>query len=104
MAVIVHIPKTSIEKEIKIRIEKELCCSNKTDTNRIELEQIRNQIKKKCFDFLNQAEIEFGLKDRIFALIQKEHRIPILIAALQAMELEDKLLAVLMELLTSKTC
>ncbi len=104
MAVIVHIPKTSIEKEIKIRIEKELCCSNKTDTNRIELQQIRNQINRKCFDFLNQAEIEFGLKDRIFEVIQKENRIPILIARLQAMELEDKLLAVLMELITAKTC
>ena len=104
MSVIVHIPKTDVKKEIKIRIEKELCCSNKTDTNRIELQQIRNQIEKKCFDFLNQAEIEFGLKDRIFAVIRKEKRIPILIAQLQAMELEDKLLAVLMELLTSKTC
>ena len=36
--------------------------------------------------------------------IQNECRIPILIARLQAMELEEKLLAVLMELLTAKIC
>ena len=42
------------------------------------------------------------VKEQIFATIQKEHRIPILIAGLQAMKLEEKLLAVLTELLTAK--
>ena len=89
-AAIISIPKTAIGKEIKIRIDKELRATE-------------NPVRKNCFDFLNQAEIEFALKDQIFALIQKEQRIPILIAGLQAMELEDKLLAVLIEQITAKT-
>ena len=88
-AVIVQIPKMSVQKEVRIIIDKAL-------------RQTKNAVVEKCFDFLNQAEIQFPLKEQIFAAIQKEQRIPILIAQLQAMGLEEKLLAVLMELLTAK--
>ena len=77
------------EQEIKIKVDKELC-------------RIKNDVQKKCFDFLNQAEIEFFLKDRIYGVIQKENRLPILIASLQTMGLDEKLLAVLMEIITAK--
>lgn len=86
--IIVKIPSTSVEKEIRIRVDQGLC-------------QTENDVKKRCFSFLNQAEIEFGLKDQIMAIIQEEHRIPILISELLALKLEEKLLAVLVELITA---
>ena len=51
---------------------------------------------------LNQAEIEFFLKDQIYALVQKENRLPVLISQLHTMNLKEKLLAVLIEILTAK--
>lgn len=89
MAVVVKVPSTNVEKEIVIRLS-------------MELRQEENLIEKKCFDFLNQAEIDFLLKDRIIALIQNEHRVPILVSRLQSMGLEEKLLSVLVEFITSK--
>lgn len=89
MAVVVNVPSTNVEKEIVIRLS-------------MELRQEENLIEKKCFDFLNQAEIDFLLKDRIIALIQNEHRVPILVSRLQSMGLEEKLLSVLVEFITSK--
>ena len=89
MAVVVKVPSTNVEKEIAIRLS-------------MELRQKENLIEKKCFDFLNQAEIDFLLKDRIIALIQNEHRVPILVSRLQSMGLEEKLLSVLVEFITSK--
>lgn len=76
-------------KEIKIRLN-------------LEFRQKENLVEKKCFEFLNQAEIEFGLKDMILSIIQKECRIPILISKLQSMGIEEKLLLVLTEIITSK--
>ena len=58
-AVIVQIPSTSVQKEIRIIIDKAL-------------RQTNNRVEEQCFDFLNQAEIEFALKEQIFATIQKE--------------------------------
>ena len=89
-AIIVQIPATNVTKEIKVKIDKNLC-------------QLKNQTKDNCFQFLNQAEIDFFLKDQIFDLVQKERRLPILISRLHAMNMEEKLLAVLIEMLTAKT-
>ena len=55
-----------------------------------------------CVDFLNQAEIEFMLKDQLYNAIQKETRIPVLIAQLNAMGLEKDLFGALTELITAK--
>lgn len=85
----VQIPETDVTKEIKITVNRELC-------------RTKNDIQENCFNFLNQAEIDFFLKDQIYAVIQKESRIPILIAGLQAMELDEKLLAVLIEMITAR--
>ena len=52
--------------------------------------------------FLNQAEIEFFLKDQIYALLQREKRIHVLMTELKVMNLNEKLLAVLMEMITAK--
>ena len=32
----------------------------------------RNDVVERCFDFLNQAEIEFVQKDRVYELIRSE--------------------------------
>ena len=53
--------------------------------------------------FLNQAEIEFFLKDQIYALLQKEKRIHVLMAELQVMNLDEKLTTVLMEMITANS-
>ena len=85
----VRIPEISITKEIRIRINKKFL-------------RRKNNVEEECFRFLNQAEIEFSLKDQIFDVMQKEKRLPVLISQLHAMGLEDKLLAVLMEIVTAK--
>lgn len=86
----VWLPEGSVIKEIKIRIDKKLI-------------KLENNVKEACFKFLNQAEIEFFLKDQIYALIQKENRLSVLIFQLHAMNLEEKLLEALVEMITAKT-
>ena len=87
---LVQIPATRITEEIKISIKKETCL-------------LKNPVEEICFEFLNQAEIEFFLKDQIYGLIQNEKRLPVLISRLQTMNLEEKLLGALMEILTAKS-
>ena len=60
-----------------------------------------NHVEKRCFDFLNQAEIGFTLKDRLYQMIQKEKRVPVLLAQLSSMDLDEDLLGVLTEILTA---
>ena len=88
-AFVVQIPTTDVTKEIKISVGKEG-------------RRLENDVKEVCFKFLNQAEIEFFLKDQIYDLMQKETRLPVLISRLHTMKLEEKLLGVLMEILTAK--
>jgi len=47
-------------------------------------------------------EFNYAEKDQIYEMIQKENRLPVLIAGLHTMSLEDKLMAVLLELITAK--
>ena len=84
----VQIPETSVTEEIRIFIKKEALCLN-------------NHVQEHIFRFLNQAEIEFFLKDQIYGLILREKRIPVLMTELQVMNLDDKLMAVLMEMITA---
>ena len=88
-AVIVKVPETDVTAEIQIRVD-------------LELRQNSNQVQELCFRFLNQAEIAFGLKDQLYNLICKESRVPALLAQLQTMGLEEKLLSALTELITAK--
>ncbi|MEE1086809.1 MAG: glycoside hydrolase family 31 protein [Schaedlerella sp.] len=87
-AVIVILPEIDVTKEIKIIIDKKLRSS-------------KNNVLKNCFDFLNQAEMDFFLKDDIYSIIEKENRTPVLLAQLQTMNLGDKLLNILTELITA---
>ena len=84
------IPETSITREIKVTLDKKL-------------RRLENDVKKSCFEFLNQAEIPFYIKDQIYEMIQKENRLAVLISQLHTMNLEEKLLSVLLEILTAKT-
>lgn len=88
-AVIVELPEIPVTAEINISLSKESV-------------QKENCVAQLCFDFLNQAEIEFMLKDQLYNAIQKETRIPVLIAQLNAMGLEKDLFGALTELITAK--
>ena len=60
-----------------------------------------NRIEKRIFDFLNQAEIGFVLKDRLYQLITAGKKLPVLLSELQSMELDKDLYGALMEILTA---
>ena len=60
-----------------------------------------NRIEKRIFDFLNQAEISFVLKDRLYQLITAGKKLPVLLSELQSMELDKDLYGALMEILTA---
>ena len=60
-----------------------------------------NQTKERVFDFLNQAEIGFVLKDRLYQLITAGKKLPVLLSELQSMELDKDLYGALMEILTA---
>ena len=60
-----------------------------------------NRTKERVFDFLNQAEIGFVLKDRLYQLITAGKKLPVLLAELQSMELDKDLYGALMEILTA---
>lgn len=87
-SIIVEIPETNIQNKLNIQIAKELKCKT-------------NDVTERCFEFLNQAEISYFLKDQIYSVIQNEKRIPVMIAQLISMGLDEKLLAVLMETISA---
>ena len=60
----------------------------------------KNAVVERVFDFLNQAEISFVQKDEIYRLVQKESRVPVLLAQFSAMDLEKEFYEALAELLT----
>ena len=62
---------------------------------------VKNQVEERCFDFLNQAEISFVLKDRIYSLLRKGNDAAILVAELSAMELDPDLYGALVEIITA---
>ena len=88
-AMIVQIPAMDVTKEICVDAD-------------MQLRQTENQVEKRCFDFLNQAEIGFALKDKLYGVIQSEKRVPALLGNLHAMNLEENLLGVLTEIITAR--
>ena len=60
-----------------------------------------NRVEERIFQFLNQAEIAFDLKDRIYRLVQNGKRVPVLLAELHAMEIDRELYGALEEILTA---
>lgn len=63
--------------------------------------QNRNPVVDKCFAFLNQAEIEFAIKDKIFSLIKKCNCITEILSGLYALDIEQELYGALAEILTA---
>ena len=64
-------------------------------------EEEENHISERCFQFLNQAEIEFDLKDRLYRTIQEGSDRLILLSQLQTMDLDPDLLGALTEIITA---
>ena len=62
-------------------------------------ETAENDFVKECFDFLDQAEIAFVLKDVLYGMILKSMDRTFLISELQAMDLDADLLGVLTEII-----
>ena len=62
-------------------------------------ETAENDFVKECFDFLDQAEISFVLKDTLYGMILKSKDRTVLISELQAMDLDADLLGVLTEII-----
>ena len=87
-AVIVKLPMTSVTQKITVTIPASFA-------------YVKNQVEERCFDFLNQAEISFVLKDRIYSLLRKGNDAAILVAELSAMELDPDLYGALVEIITA---
>lgn len=60
-----------------------------------------NQLEKRCFDFLNQAEIGFRLKDEIYGLVTSGKKTTVILSELKAKELDTELYGALTEILTA---
>ena len=88
-AIVVQIPDIEVTEKINIQVD-------------MTLRQAENKVEERCFEFLNQAEIGFNLKDKIYGLIQSEKRMPALLGNLQAMNLEENLLGLLTEIITAR--
>ena len=67
------------------------------------LKSSANHVEQRCFDFLNQAEIDFRLKDQIYGLIVREKRVAAVLAQLDAMNISAELKGVISEILTAGT-
>ena len=65
------------------------------------IQETENDIVIRCFEFLNQAEIEFVLKDILYQMIRTSKDKLMLLSQLQAMELDQELLGVLTEIITA---
>lgn len=97
------------ETEAAVKYEEELqkiCVEVEADTAaEVQIilagEVANNQTEKRVFDFLNQAEIGFVLKDRLYQLITAGKNLPVLLSELQSMELDKDLYGALMEILTA---
>ena len=87
----VSVPQTEAGKQIKI-------CLSLVKRQEDHAQKERDRMHR-CFVFLDQAEIEFGLKDELYSLIERQKNIPALLAELHAMKLEADLYGVLTEIL-----
>ena len=68
----------------------------------MDMKSRKNDVLLRCFDFLNQAEIEFALKDRLYHLLCEKKDVPILTAELNSMNLDSSLYGALLEIITAR--
>jgi len=88
-AVEVSLPLVATDSQIRICLSAELKASG-------------NLVEERCFDFLNQAEIDFGVKDQIYRLVETEKRIPAALTQLNTMDISQDLREAVTEILTAK--
>lgn len=60
-----------------------------------------NSIVDRCFEFLNQAEIDFSIKDKIFSLIKRYNNTAELLSEIYSLDMEKELYGALVEILTA---
>lgn len=88
-ALVVRVPEASVLEEIQVVLPANTVA-------------VKNLIQQRCFEFLNQAEISFALKDELYQMILSEKSIPVLSSQLHTMDLDEDLYGVLMEILTAR--
>lgn len=87
-AKIVYIPLTNIKSKITVQLEN--------------VNKSTNQINKRIFDFLNESEIEFDLKNDIFNIVSKikeSKSIIYILGELQSMNIKPEIMGPLNEIL-----
>lgn len=67
-----------------------------------DVQQKKNRVTERCFQFLNQAEIDFIEKDRIYSLIKTEKPAAEILTELLAWGIDRELYGVLAEILTAR--
>ena len=67
-----------------------------------DVQQKKNEVTERCFQFLNQAEIDFIEKDRIYSLIKTEKPAAEILTELLAWGIDRELYGVLAEILTAR--
>lgn len=80
---------------------KDLPCTAKVHICIRNAEEAENDIVKDCFEFLDQAEIPFLLKEQIFHLVNTEKDRIVLLSQLQAMDTDADLLGALTEIISA---
>lgn len=60
-----------------------------------------NPVEKLVFEFLNQAEIEFEIKEMLFRRIREGKSLKVFLSELQAMEIDGEIKGALVEILTA---
>lgn len=88
-AVLVSVPETDVSKKVQV------CLG-------VENISVENRVLQRCFDFLNQAEIGFESKDRLYRVLREESRTAVVLGQLNAMELDDGLYGALVEIVTAR--
>lgn len=84
----VMVPVTNTDQEIRITFKDRLVLADNRET-------------EMCFDFLNQAEIGFDLKETLYGLITSGKKPLAVIGEMKAMGVDEELIGVLMEFLTA---
>ena len=84
----VKIPATGTEKKIEVTLDPAF------RTN-------ENDVKRRCFEFLNQAEIGFQLKDRLYSLVNSGRPLQAILTELYSSADDNNLCGALAEILTA---
>ena len=62
----------------------------------------KNDVQRRCFEFLDQAEISYIVKEQLYKAVRKERPVHLILAELAAMDLEPDLYGVLAEILSAR--